>query len=325
MTTEKRTPLISIIMPAYNAEKHIEEAIYSILIQTYSNFELIIINDGSTDKTQEIIDKYTKKDSRIKTMKQKNAGVVAAANRAASLAHGEYITRHDADDISFPTKLSDYLATLEKEPSAVLVSGNIEVINDSGEFIYKDYIPPTDEDIKRALLIYNPLANGATLIKKSFFDKVGGYSDVFAEDLDLWIKLYDKGRFVSTGTFVYRWRISPNGLTSSNSDKTINIEREYTSRLWDTRSKEPVARNNIKENCKRLLEHKDGIHHKFMYLYTLSRIGTREIKNGEYKNGVMRLLLIMSTGLAGFKIATKQIYLSAKGLATESNQTKNAL
>lgn len=314
MATRSKQPLISITMPVYNAEAHLEEAILSILRQTYKNFELIIVNDGSTDKSQDIIDTYSKLDSRIKAFKQPNKGVVAASSFAIKKSIGEFITRHDADDISFPTKLDDFVYTLNVHPNAIVITGNIEVINERGEFIRKDFTPPNDTGLKTALLVYNPLPNGATLIKKSAFEEVGGYSDVFAEDLDLWIKLYDKGEFASTESFVYKWRINSSGLTSSNAALTITKEREYTGRLWATALPPVLSRNEILRESHALLEKDHGEHYKSSYLYALSRIGTRLIKRRQIALGAMQLLFIMSTGRTGMKIALKQIFLSAKGV-----------
>ena len=314
MNKTKQKPLFSIIMPAYNAEAHIEEAMQSILRQTYQNFELIIINDGSTDNTQEIIDKYKASDHRIKSYKQKNKGVVAAANLAASHATGRYITRHDADDVSFPTKLQDFLDTFNKHPEAILVTGNIEVIDELGQFVRTGITPPSNDLLKYTLYVYNPIPNGATAIKRDLFEQVGGYSDVFAEDLHLWTKLYELGEFASTNTFVYKWRINLSGLTHTNQDKTLAKEREYTDIIWNRQLPSIYSRTELIRQSIELLKLPQGIHHKNTFLYTAARIGSRLIKKGYTMDGIRLLLAIASTGRTGLNIALKQIHLSLKGL-----------
>ena len=108
--------LISIILPAYNAEKYLKEAIDSILAQTYTNFELIVINDGSTDKTEEIILSY--QDSRIRYIKnEKNLKLIRTLNKGIGLAKGKYIARMDADDISLPHRLKEEVEFMEAHPN----------------------------------------------------------------------------------------------------------------------------------------------------------------------------------------------------------------
>jgi len=105
---------VSIVMSVYNAQKYLDEAIESILNQTYSNFEFIIINDGSTDKSLEIIENYAKKDSRIIVINRENKGLIYSLNEGIRKANGKYIARMDADDISLPQRLEKQVEFMEK-------------------------------------------------------------------------------------------------------------------------------------------------------------------------------------------------------------------
>src|SRR5918996_2481069 len=110
------TPKVSVVMPAYNAAVYLDEAVTSILNQTFREFEFIVINDGSTDDTVSILDKYEKSDSRIRVYHQENQGMIAALNRGCRLARGKYIARMDADDISLPRRFERQLEFMEGHP-----------------------------------------------------------------------------------------------------------------------------------------------------------------------------------------------------------------
>lgn len=315
MNKVSNTPLVSVIMPVYNAESYLRESLDSLLRQTYKKIEIIIVNDGSKDKSQAIIDEYASRDTRIVALKQSNKGVVTAANRAAEKASGEYIIRTDADDISFNTRIEDLVSCAQKHPNAVVVSGNIEVINERGEFLYRHTIPPRSEEIKRAMYLRNPLPNGATLIKHSAFREVGRYSDVFAEDFHLWVKLFIKGDFVATDSFVYRWRVNSTGLTMSNTEKSIAKEKEYADILWKEHPILYLTRKEISSRSRYYFQtfKTYGIEYKHTFLSDLARISVHLIKRGYIVQGVRQLLAIASTGRTGLKIVLRRLQLAAHG------------
>lgn len=302
-------------MPVYNTEKYLKEALDSLIRQTYENFELIIINDGSTDGSQEIIDHYVKLDKRLISIKQKNKGVVIASNKGASLAKGTYIMRTDSDDVSFDNKLLDLAAIAQSNPNAVLISGNIEVIDEDGLHVFRHLVSPFSADIKRAFFFRNPLPNGATLIKKTAFDQVGGYSDVFAEDCDLWIKLLPYGDFLGTGTFVYKWRLNTNGLTLSNNSMSIQKEKEYTNRAWSIIEPALSSRSEIMKHNDYFLRRYPliGVDYKLAYMNDLARVSIHLIKRGQVQKGVRQLISIASTGRAGLNTVIRRFIFITQG------------
>lgn len=310
-------------MPVYNASKYLRESIDSVLRQTYENFELIIVNDGSSDSSMAIITHYAEIDSRIVAISQDNKGVVASANKAASLAKGSYITRNDSDDVAFDNKIADLVSTALANPRAVLVTGNIEVISQSGEFMYRDIVPIHSDDIKRALYFRNPLPNGACMVRKDAFEEVGGYSDVFAEDLHLWIKLYGKGDFAHTNSSVYKWRMNDSGLTFSNVEKSIQKEKEYTDTIWEHTLPARVTRREIRSHSAMCLvsSKRYGTDYKKIYMYDLSRLCSQLIKKGYKKQGILQLLTLASTGRTGLIIAVHRIKLVISG---QINRRKSA-
>lgn len=153
-------PILSVIMPAYNSEDYIEQAILSVLNQTFKDFELIIIDDNSTDSTFKIINKFALKDSRIRVLQSKknlNCGGDKCANLGLEAARGKYIARMDADDITYPTRFEKQIKFLEKNKNIYLVGSNADVINHMGEIIGEKNEPLTSDAIYKAYFGFHPL------------------------------------------------------------------------------------------------------------------------------------------------------------------------
>lgn len=233
--SEASRPLISVIMPAYNAEMYLREAVDSILSQTYSHFELIIVNDGSTDGTADILEHYRKFDKRVRIITQKNKGLVVTLNDTIRQhAKSNYIARMDADDISLPRRFEWQIAAFKANPKVVLVGGSFEIMNEFGEFQYNDLVPSRDADIRRMLHLYNPLAHGSVMFKRDAFEKAGGYSDKVGptEDFDLWCRLAHVGEVAGIPHAIFRWRQNPQGITNSNNGLMVRKTREYVESMW---------------------------------------------------------------------------------------------
>jgi glycosyltransferase involved in cell wall biosynthesis len=185
--------VVTVLMPVYNAEKYLREAIESILSQTLQNFEFLIIDDGSTDSSIEIIKSYS--DSRIKLVQnEQNFGITYSLNRGIDLASNELIARMDADDISHPTRLEKQYMYAQKYPEIALISAWIRRISSDGKF---EKISGLDTyDIYYTLLfsprgIYHPVV----MFRKGAVLDVGLYSKKYAEDFNLWCKMIKKYRF----------------------------------------------------------------------------------------------------------------------------------
>lgn len=326
--TENRHPKISVVMPVYNAARYLRESIDSILRQTCEDFEFIIINDGSVDESQKIIDEYAARDPRITSFHQKNHGVVYTANRAISMAQGEYIARMDADDISLPDRLRQESAILDLSPNVILVFSSFEVFNDRGEYCYRELVPYEDRDVKRALYFRNPIANGSTMLRRSSFEQVGRFDDVFAEDFQLWMKLLPHGKFQGTGTTLYRWRMNPDGLTLQNNNLSMKQGRAYIEDQWEGNHPQYLPRKVILSSSSHYL--KDSPHsgraYKEMYLTDLSQMAAKLFTHGYRLDGIKQLLIVASTGRTGAVVALRRIYFISRGSygklrkATHSNK-----
>jgi len=200
------SPQVSVLLPVYNAQDYLRESIDSILNQSFTDFELIIINDGSTDSSKEIIQSYT--DPRIRLIDQANAGLPVSLNRAIAMAQGQYLARQDADDVSLPTRLEEQVRFMEQE-GLDICGCDFDIINESGQIMESITVPHTPESMVITLACTVPFAHGSVMMRQSFLGKHTLKYDesVVTEDYDLWSRIYQsKGVFgnVPKPLFLYR-------------------------------------------------------------------------------------------------------------------------
>lgn len=178
-------PFVTVLMPVYNAERYVGEAIDSILNQSYLFFELVIINDGSTDSSEKVIRSYS--DNRIVIVNnEENKGLIETLNKGLSLAKGTYIARMDADDISTPDRLEKQVSFLETNPAIGLVGSSYTLFDESHEVIA---YPEQQEDIRLACVFHNPFCHPAVLFRKEIVDThklVFKKEYLHAEDYKFW-------------------------------------------------------------------------------------------------------------------------------------------
>ena len=174
----KQSPLVSVILPAYNAEIFISETLHSILAQTYSNFEILIVDDGSRDCTSAIVEKFARDDRRIKFLRQTNQGVAAARNLAIQESRGEYIAPIDADDIWFPTKLEKQVACLEAAgPRSGVAYTWCVSIDEKGRCLGLGPKCDLDGEVYQSLVLRNFIGNASVpMFRRNFLQQVGGYN-----------------------------------------------------------------------------------------------------------------------------------------------------
>ncbi|HCN82257.1 MAG TPA: hypothetical protein DIT07_01365, partial [Sphingobacteriaceae bacterium] len=167
-------PAVTVLMPAYNAEKNIAEAISSVLQQTFSDFELLIINDGSTDDTEKIIRSFS--DPRIVVINQTNHGVAAALNTGLKYSKAKYIARFDADDICFPDRLQTQFFYMESNPEFGVIGSSVNYTDMNGSYLFT-FNPSAISDIEIQNLEYTicPFIHSSVFYKKSIVISNGGY------------------------------------------------------------------------------------------------------------------------------------------------------
>lgn len=217
-------PLVSVIMSVYNGEKYLKEAVESILRQTFQDFEFIIVDDGSTDKTSEILNSFD--DLRIKVIKNsQNLGLTKSLNKAIEIAKGKYIARMDADDISLPHRLEKQIEFLEKNPEYAMIGSSYYKIDDEGTTLSLVSVLTADSQIKEGLDKQNWFCHGSAIIRKDALLKVGTYNEKFkyAQDYDLWLRISEFYSLANIEEPLYCWRTSPT---------SISIEKESEQRYY---------------------------------------------------------------------------------------------
>ncbi|UCC41523.1 MAG: glycosyltransferase, partial [Candidatus Aminicenantes bacterium] len=216
-----KKPKVSIVMPVFNGQSYLNKAIESILGQSYENIEFIIINDGSTDKTEETIKSY--EDNRIRLVSRENRGLIASLNEGISIAKGKYIARQDDDDISALNRIKKQVEFLEKNKDIVIVGCDTELINKDGKIVRRFYKPQTADQVFVYLPFYPPFMHGSVMIRaeilKSNSSRYGNYEH--AEDYDLWYRLLKVGKGANLKEFLYQYRVHQKSVSSKH--KKIQI------------------------------------------------------------------------------------------------------
>lgn len=225
-------PRVSVIMPSYNKERFIKKSIESIISQTYQDWELIIFDDCSSDKSTDIIESMSKLDNRIKFQKnRKNIGIAANRNRAIDIAKGEYIALLDADDISLPNRLASEVDYLDSNENIDVVFGGYMEINENDE-IKETYFTPLKNPkyIKANLLVLDVIPNGSCMYRKSFVDRYNiRYRDGYLgmDDYLFWVECSLHGNISGIPELFLYWRnTSNNGTNTYKYDERYRHERE---------------------------------------------------------------------------------------------------
>lgn len=198
---------VSVLLPVYNCEKFVAEAIDSILTQSFNDFELIIVNDGSTDRSAEIIRSYT--DPRIVYIENdQNAGLVRVLNSGLSMAQGVFIARMDADDISYPGRFEKQVSYLLAHPEIGVVGSAMQEINSEGRDLSSCRFPENHDLIAWALCFRNPIVHPSVMMRREILINNGGYPTelIIPEDYYLWHLLISKTKFANLPEILIKYR-----------------------------------------------------------------------------------------------------------------------
>ncbi len=201
------TPIVSIVMSVYNDEQHLERSLDSLLEQSFENFELIVINDGSTDRSIEILEKYAKADSRVRLINQKNRGLTRALIQGCDEAVGEFIARQDADDWSAPDRLKIQFELIQSDPEIGFISCATQYMGPSNEPL-EIVSRTTNSQLATDRLLHErqgPAAHGSVMFRKSVYQQVKGYRPefYFAQDSDLWLRMGEVSRIAYSEKTLY--------------------------------------------------------------------------------------------------------------------------
>ena len=188
-----KSPLVSVLMSVYNGQDFIAKAIDSILCQTFTDFEFLIINDGSTDLTDSIVKSY--QDPRIYYLKKNNTGLTSSLNYGIKLSKGKFIARMDSDDFSYPKRLELQVQVIRQNPKIGLVASRARLFDNGHESITPFY---TEEQIMQMIKFQNPIVHSSVMISKELFKSVGLYNEIYqtTQDYDAWIRLSEISKLI---------------------------------------------------------------------------------------------------------------------------------
>lgn len=235
-------PLVSVLMPVYNGGPYLAEAIQCILHQTFADFELIIINDGSTDDSEAVIRSFH--DPRIRYISQQNQGLAATLNNGLAVARGKWIARQDQDDVSLPERFAKQLAFLEAHPEVGLLGTCATVTDAQGKAIGALDHPTTDGPLRFALLFDSPFVHASVMAARSLFEKVGGYDTdpLVFEDYDMWSRMMRHTQGANLPERLVRYR---EVSTSISRVTTKRQDRVFEQRLRNMRAAFPSIREDL--------------------------------------------------------------------------------
>ncbi|MEO1144456.1 MAG: glycosyltransferase family A protein [Cyanobacteria bacterium J06638_22] len=268
---QSKSPLVSVVIPAYNAENFIEKTLESFLAQTHQNLEILVIDDGSSDRTAEIAQTYSERDSRITLIQQPNGGVAAARNSGIQQAKGEFIAPVDADDVWHPEAVALMVQRFDtaSEETGVVYGWSLD-INESGKVIGGFHAATIEGLVLKTLLCHNFLGNASsTLIRRSCFDHVGGYDEQLkaqnaqgCEDWDLYLRLAEHYTFAVVPKFLVGYRKLSAGM-SADSYKMARSQRLMLDKVRESHPEIPGMLHRLSRSSFYLyLAHQSHINRK---------------------------------------------------------------
>lgn len=222
-------PRVTVLLPVYDAERFLDGAVESILTQSFRDFELLAIDDGSRDGSVAMLEQHARRDPRVRIVRRAHEGVTPTLNAGLALARGELVARMDADDVALPRRLEIQVGALDREPGLVCVGGAYEVIDAKGRRISVVRPPCGSAEIEAAALEgRSPIIHSAALYRREQVLAVGGY-DVrvpVAQDYDLWLRLMDVAQLANVPDVVLRVRYYTSSVSGSRqAEQTEHVLR----------------------------------------------------------------------------------------------------
>jgi hypothetical protein len=219
---KKKPPKVTILLPVFNAEAYLNESVESILAQTFADFELLAINDGSTDRSEDILASFS--DTRLKIINNDgNQGLVYTLNLGINLARGIYIARMDADDIALPERLALQIRFLDETSNVALVGGQAEFIDSNSKSFMLCQLPQTHDEIITKIFSANCFVHPSVMFRANVISNLGGYREeaLHAEDYDLWLRIIEHYDVANLGEILVQYRIHPNQV----SQRKLRLQR----------------------------------------------------------------------------------------------------
>ncbi len=231
-------PIVSVLMPVYNTEKYVAEAVESVLNQTFNNFEFLIIDDGSSDNSLTILKQYAEQDQRIRLVSRPNTGYVVALNEMLQLAQGKYVARMDSDDVALPERFSRQVDFLESNSNVVCVGGSFELIDEKGRLLTRLELPQSNVEIQKLILAgHTSICHPCAMIRQKALIEFGGYNEAMlpTEDLDLWLRLGEVGALANLKDTVLKYRLRMHSVSQQAQEQQRSKARQACEQAWQRR------------------------------------------------------------------------------------------
>jgi glycosyltransferase involved in cell wall biosynthesis len=312
-------PLVSFLLPVYNCESFLTETLHSILEQTYTNFEVIAINDGSKDNSLAILNKYAAFDERIRVVSRENHGLVATLNEAIGLAKGDLLARIDGDDLCVPKRIEWQVAEMQKNKNAALCYGFFELLSEDGEFLGKTIRPAHGEDIKRMLYVGNAIAHASVMIRKSLLPQQLYRDDVGpTEDYELWTRLAIDNDFVCVPRIIMRYRVNTSGIMHTIGHQQWEHMRRNTGAYWEMMGPPAVlSPQEIRRRMSSYIQENDltgfGAEILRVMLDGESQLAMKCIRRGYTGRGIKILLATAFSSRTGMRVCRRRIWGIVRG------------
>jgi glycosyltransferase involved in cell wall biosynthesis len=211
-------PDVTVLLCVYNDERFLEAALAGLVAQTFRNFELLVVNDASTDRTPRILDDFARRDRRVRVhANDANLGLTRSLNVGLSLARGRYIARHDSDDVSSPDRIARQYKRLRDDPSLGLVGSAYRVVDARGRSLAVHRQPVEDSEIRWQLLFHNAFCHSSVMARRDVIERVGGYDErlVCAQDFDLWVRVSRAARCANLLRPLVAFRTNDAGVSAT--------------------------------------------------------------------------------------------------------------
>jgi len=232
-------------MAVYNGERFLAEAVESVLAQSFDDFEFVIIDDGSQDRTSAILERYRRSDPRIVVRTQCNRGHAASLNTGCQRARARYIARMDADDLSLQHRLERQVAFLDERPGVAVVGGAVHLIDSAGTALRVDYCPTNDTEIRKTLPWATPFYHPMIMMRRAHFGAIGGYRVAFedAEDYDLYLRVAERYQLANLAEPIGCYRISEGQVShrSLRRQRAAHLAAQASAKARAAQRPDPMA------------------------------------------------------------------------------------
>lgn len=225
-----KIPEVSVVMSVYNGMQALPSTLQSILTQEGCNFEFIVVNDGSTDASGQVLDEWAARDARLRVIHQANTGLTRALIRGCAEAQGEFIARQDCGDVSLPGRLAGQVERLKQDAAQVAMSCHTRFIGPRDEVLYQVEISETQLNAGLSSgndAVRGPSHHGTMMMRREAYEVAGGYRAAFyfAQDLDLWTRLIEYGRFAVVPEVLYLARLEPHSISGTQTLEQVQLAK----------------------------------------------------------------------------------------------------